>query len=57
MRVLEQDLGVLLFERRHKALYDMLRAADQAHSAQEMAARAAKERQAKKQKPASAGGA
>ena len=48
--------GSPLFESRHKALYDMLRAADQAHSAKEMAARAAKERQAKKQKPARAGG-
>ncbi len=49
--------GTPLFERRDKALYDMFRAADQAHSAKDMAERAAKERQAKKQKPASAGSA
>jgi len=49
--------GSPLFESRHKALYDMLRAADQAHSAKDMAERATKERQAKKQKPARAGSA
>jgi hypothetical protein len=49
--------GTPLFERRHKALYDMLRAADQANSAREMAERAAKEKQAQQEKPASAGDA
>ena len=49
--------GTPLFERRHKALYDMFRAADQAHSARDMAERAAKGKQRQNQKPASAGSA
>jgi len=49
--------GSPLFERRHKALYDMLRAADQANSAREMAERAAKEKERQNEKPANAGGA
>ncbi len=49
--------GTPLFERRHKALYDMLRAADQAHSAKDMAERAARGKQRQNQKPASAGSA
>jgi hypothetical protein len=47
--------GTPLFERRHKALYDMFRAADQAHSAKDMAERAARGKQRQNQKPASAG--
>ena len=49
--------GTPLFERRHKALYDMFRAADQAHSARDMAERAARGKQRQYQKPSSAGSA
>ena len=49
--------GTPLFERRHKALYDMLRATDQANSARQKAERAAKEKLGQSEKPASAGDA